>query len=47
MVEISVLTLAAWLNGCALVSVNEVTLCWAWLVLELVAICGWVTHFGL
>ena len=32
--------LMAWLSGSALVSINEVTLCWARLIL------GWVTVFG-
>jgi len=41
------LGVGAWLSGNALVSINEVTLRWAWLVLEWVTICGQVNHLGL
>jgi len=37
---VCVYTLAVWLSGRALVSINEVALRWAWLVL------GWVTGSG-
>ena len=37
---ITIITVVVWLSGSALVSINEVTLCRAWLVL------GWVTSLG-
>ena len=38
---------AAWLSGSALVSINEVTLRRAQLVLGWVTVCGRVNHLGL
>jgi len=39
--------MAAWLSGITLVSINEVTLRRAWLVLGWVTFCGRVNHLGL
>ena len=36
-----------WLSGSVLVSINEVTLRQAWLVLGWVTVCSWVNHLGL
>jgi len=40
------MTVAAWLSGSALVSINEVTLRRARLVVGWVTVCGW-NHLGL
>ena len=40
------LQVVAWLSGSALVSINEVTLRWARLVLGWVTVCGRVHHLG-
>ena len=40
-------SVAAWLSGSALVSINEVTLRRAWLVLGWVTVSGRVNHLGL
>jgi len=39
--------LVAWLSGNALVSINEVTLCQARLVLGWVTVCERVNHLGI
>jgi len=39
--------LVAWLSGNALVSINEVTLRRARLVLGWVTVCEWVNHLGM
>jgi len=39
--------LVAWLSGNALVSINEVTLCQARLVLGWVTVCVLVNHLGI
>jgi len=36
----------AWLSSSALVSINIVTLRWAWLILGFMTVCGWVNHLG-
>ena len=38
---------AAWLSGSALVTINKVTLCRAWLVLRWVTVCRWVKYVTL
>ena len=41
------LTLAVWLSGNALASINVVALCQTRLVLGWVTVCGWVNYFGM